>query len=383
MPRHPSSCPNGVRCGTCSRCASKGPSHGNPSWTSNSTRASHAAGVKLAGRRLLRRRWQSTASGRSPDVEGSGPSSRAATRAVAGRHRGQLHVPARRAGSHGPVRVADSFHFATPTAPGTARSAPPRTPGRTRATNSRSRRCETLAAAPFTRCGCASSRSRTSTTRTSRSTTPSPGRWPTDSTSTGSTRRSSGTSSSASRSSGAGHRGRPDPVPPLRPLGLLRPSAPAVDDRYLRYVVAPARRLPRTSGGRWRTSTTCCVRKTRRTGSGSLRSSARRTPSGTCYSIHNCRPFYDYSQALGHPLQHPARRRLSHRREHRRVARALGKARRHRRVRLRGRHRPGLGQHHRRGDGAPVLGRRRPRRLRRPRRDVHARPGHPLVGQGR
>ena len=41
-------------------------------------------------------------------------------------------------------------------------------------------------------------------------------------------------------------------------------------------------------------------------------------PFGHLNSIHNCRPFYDYTQAVDHPLQHPAGRRLPHRGEHRR-----------------------------------------------------------------
>ena len=65
---------------------------------------------------------------------------------------------------------------------------------------------------------------------------------------------SSGTWSSASSARRARHRGRPDPVPPVRPLGILRDARPA-DDRYVRYLV---RRLGahRPCGGRWPTSTT-------------------------------------------------------------------------------------------------------------------------------
>ena len=170
----------------------------------------------------------------------------------------------------------------------------------------------------------------------------------------------------------ARHRGRPDPLPRVRPLGLRRPRTRRRRAATCATSCAGSPRS-RTCGGRWPTSTTCCGRRPsddwerhRR------RSSARRTRTGTSHSIHNCRAVLRPDPAVDHAREHPARRRLPHRREHRRVARAVGQAGRHRRVRLRGRHRPGLGQPHRRGDGAPLLGGRRPRRLRRPRRDVPA-----------
>ena len=86
---------------------------------------------------------------------------------------------------------------------------------------------------------------------------------------------------------------------------------------------------------------------------------------------------------VDHAFERPARGRLPDRGEHGRVAPGVGQARGDRRVRLRGRHRPGLGQHQRRGDGAAVLGGRRARRLRRPRRDLPRRRRRAVVVQGR
>ena len=145
------------------------------------------------------------------------------------------------------------------------------------------------------------------------------------------------------------HRGGPDPLPRLRPLGLLHHGPRG--RRPLRQVRGrPAGRRTGTSGGRWPTNTTCCSRRPPRTGSASPASCRRTTPAATCCPSTTAATS---TTTPGRGSRTPASSGqdvLQDRRDDRRVAGPLAEAGGHRRVRLRRQHRPGLGQHHRRGD---------------------------------
>ncbi len=156
-------------------------------------------------------------------------------------HAGAFVVKPPSAGNHGPVQVANMFHFAyadgTPYKPlGTTcyawTLAAGRAPG-TNAENARERRRST-------NCGCASFPSVTIGTRTSRRSTLSRERRPTSGISRGSTRHSS--AHSKQRIARLGKLGIEADLILLHPVRRralgFRPDAGRCDDRYLQYVVA-------------------------------------------------------------------------------------------------------------------------------------------------
>ena len=280
-----------------------GPSHGNPFVDVELGRRLHAAGereLRVGG--LLRRRR------RLPDPLHARRRGRWAFvtrshRPVARRARrhGSLSAPAR-AGRHGPVRVRRPSTSATPT----ARAASPARHDRVRVDAPgrrarRSRRCARWPTPPFTKlrmCVFPKSylynanepravpvrrvaRGRASTsTRFDAALLPPP--------------------RAADRAAGrARHRGGPDPLPRLRPVGLRRPRArpptTATCATSCARLAAFAERLV-VDGQRVRPAV---VQGRRPTGSASPAIVGEDDPFGHLHSIHNCRPFYDYTTARG------------------------------------------------------------------------------------
>ena len=124
-----------------------------------------------------------------------------------------------------------------------------------------------------------------------------------------------------------------------------------------------------TCGGRWRTSTTCSRRSAARTGTVSPAWSAP-----TTRTVTRSRSTTG-SRSSTTPLDwatHCSIQRGDYTigKVHRPLEARVGQARHRRRIRVRGRHRPGVGQSPRGGDGAALLGRDHVRRIPHARRDV-------------
>ena len=254
----------------------------------------HAWRRGAAGRRVLRRRLDDTSSARWPTSRANGPSSRARPRDRSTASRGPSRsCPRARAAT---ARCASTASTSgTPTARGTARSAPRRTRGPTSPPPCRSRPCGPSPTRRSRRCGCASSRSRTSTTRTSPTTSSSPGRSKTGSTSSASMSRTSTGSRSGSRQ--------------LAELGIeadlilfhaydrwgFADLGPAVDERYLRYVV---RRLSAYANVWWSMANEYDLLWSKDEADWERLAAivGEEDAFGHLNSIHNCRPFYDYSK---------------------------------------------------------------------------------------
>ena len=98
---------------------------------------------------------------------------------------------------------------------------------------------------------------------------------------------------------------------------------PAVDERYLRYVV---RRLAAYANVWWALANEYDLlwAKTEQDWERIAEIIGEEDPHGHLTSIHNCRPVLRPDPAVDHARERAARRRLPHRREHRRVARAAG-----------------------------------------------------------
>ncbi len=151
----------------------------------------------------------------------------------------------------------------TPTASATDRWGRPPTRGRISPRHCRSRRWRHSPRARSASSACACSRSRTSSTRTSPTTSSSPVRWPTGSTWSASTRRTSAARTPHRPARRPRDRGRPHPVPRLRPAGDSPTSVPprttgtsgtscAGSRRSRTWVVARERIRPRVGQGRGR-----------------------------------------------------------------------------------------------------------------------------------
>ena len=324
------------RGGACVEVRFDGPIHGNPFVDVElDGDPSRARRPDPARRRVLRRRRRVRRSALLADVEGDVALRRRArprARSTASPARSSVTEPAR-TGRHGPVARRRLPLPCTPTAPGTGRSAPRPTPGRTSPRRCRSRRCATLAelavhedahvrlpeVVPLQR-------------ERAGATSPSPGRSRTGSTSSASTPRTSAALEQR--------------IAQLGELGIeadlilfhaydrwgFADLGPAVDERVPPLRRAPARRVRErvvVDGERVRPAVV-----EDGGGLGADRRDRRRGgPARAPQLDPQLPPVLRPLPALDHARQRAARRRLPHRGEHRRVARAVGQAGRDRRVR--------------------------------------------------
>ena len=220
-------CPARRRGGVSSRCGFDGPSHGNPFVDVELDAASRAASATLRvggfydgdGVYVIRL---------LADAEGEWRFVTALDRAGRSTASPARSTVAARGIRQRTARCASTASTsATPTAPATARSARPRTPGRTSPTSCRSRRSRRSPRRAFTKLRmCLFPKSYLYNAN-------EPDRFPFPGSLDDGLRPRAlrprvlpRASSSASRDLGrARHRGRPDPVPRLRPVGLRRPRA--------------------------------------------------------------------------------------------------------------------------------------------------------------